>query len=200
MALWNLVSKLPEGAFGSWNSIAGFIQQQVAPSLAWSGGLISGVFKAPTAAPNPPGKRYGTSEEVGKEIERLQTKYVFSEDTTAANEEAKLCLKKGDSAIWGICDDYNEFVSSVCAQEKDWASADASSSKLKLRVYFAASDVMIGKGGQEYFKKCWQKGGVSEVIDFESKELPGTDHDSALIDQDAGAMKIIFAEVGDRQD
>ena len=199
MALWNMMSKLPVGVFGAWNNVVGFIQQQVAPSVAWSGGLVtavSGMFKTSTEETSTAGERYGTSEEVGNEIQRLQTKYFFSEDTTAANEEAKLCLKKGDSVTWGICDNYEEYVRSLCAQEREMRSKDPSLPKLKLRAYFASSDVMIGKGGHQYFDKCWGQDGVSDVVDFESKELPGTDHDSVLIDHDIGGIKDIFAEIG----
>lgn len=202
MMLWNMVSKLPVGVFASWNNVAGFIQQRIAPSVAWSGGIlssVSGVFNTSAdEGKNTPGKRYGTSEEVGKEIERLMVRYFFSEDTTAGNEEAKLCLKKDKDVSWGACDDYEDYMTALCAQEREMRDANASMQKLKVQVFYAASDMMIGKGGQEYFDRLWGRDGVEEVIDFESKELPDTDHDSALLDQHAGAMERIFEQVARR--
>lgn len=193
------MSKLPVGMFSSWNSVAGFIQQRIAPSVAWSGGIISsvsGMLNTSTdEGKNTPGKRYGTSEEVGKEIERLLVKYLFSEDTTAGNEEAKLCLKKDKDVSWGACENYEDYMTSLCTQEREKMSAGDSMQKLKVQAFFAASDMMIGKGGQEYFDQLWKQGNDSGVIDFESKELPETDHDSALLDQDAGAMERIFEQI-----
>jgi hypothetical protein len=157
---------------------------------------VSGLFGDPKEDPSPPGKTYGTSDEVGKEIERLRMEYFFAEDTTAANEEAMLLLKKDRSVGWGVCADYHECVRTLCSREQQRRQADSSVPKLVVRVFFAESDVMIGKGGQKYFDDCWKQDGVSDAINYESKELAGTDHDSALIDQEKGALKAIFGEVG----
>ena len=143
-----------------------------------------------------PGERYGTSEEVGAIIEDLKTKYFFAENTTAANQDALLCSKKCEPADWGVCWDYKQCVQTIVEQER---SRESSSVKSELRVaaYFAEADVMIGKGGRTYFEECWRQPGVDEHIQFQSKELPGTDHDSALIDLKKGALEGIFAELGE---
>ncbi len=196
VALLTAASKLPDSWIGHWNSMAKFIQLRVAPTLSWSGGLVSvvsGVFKQ-TEAP-PPGNRYGTSDEVGKEIEKLTMKYLFEEDTTAANEDMLLCSKKDASASWGICDDYTECVKSICDQERSRRDADSTAAKLQVQLFFAESDMMIGKGGQEYLNKCWSQDFVSDVVEVSSQELEGTDHDTALLDIEKGALRTIFEAV-----
>ena len=62
--------------------------------------------------------------------------------------------------------------------------------------FFAASDLMIGKGGQEYFEKCWRQEGMAGKVDFESQICEGTDHDSVLVDFRLGALKKVFARIG----
>ncbi|KAK5172044.1 uncharacterized protein LTR77_003681 [Saxophila tyrrhenica] len=197
--LWSAASKLPVGMFDAWNGLGKFIQTQIAPSLSWSGGVISavsGVFSSKPSCAMTPGQRYDTAEDVGKEIEKLQVKYFFEEDTTAANEELKLCAKKDVSVTWDVCDDYETYVQTFCTSERARKDSHQDEPKLEMHVYYAESDMMIGKGGQAYFDKCWNQSMVSEVVDYHSVELSGTDHDSALIDQDKGAMKHIFAAVG----
>jgi hypothetical protein len=192
MTFWNAAAKLPNGMIDSWNSVAKVIQQNIAPSFAWSGAMLSS-FTGSKATPSGP--KYGVSEEVGQEIEKLQVKYFFAENTTAANEEAKLCLRK---TIWGESGDYAEWVTKFCAREREAQQQMSSRPKVVVKAYFAASDMMIGKGGKEYFDKCWTQDGVSDAVGYESTELPDTDHDSALLDHEKGAVKHIFEKIGSK--
>ncbi len=197
--LWNAASKLPISMIDSWNSVGKFVQTQIAPSISWSGGAftaVSGLFSTKTDDALTPGRRYGTTDEVGKEMEKLQVKYFFEEDTTAANEEAKMCLKKDGLVAWDVCDNYETYVRTLCTRETEMRRTRTDEPRLKVQVYYAESDVMIGKGGQSYFDECWSQSMVAGAVDYSSKELPGTDHDSALIDQEKGAIRHIFAEIG----
>ena len=198
----NWASKVPNGMLDSWNGVIKFVNQRIAPVTAWSGGIItssSGLFKANTENAELEctrlAEKYGTSAEVAKQIEKLGFKYFFEEDTSAGNDEARLCLKKGDSDAWLICDDYKEYVQSLLDMEKKRAQPESSQPKLKIQVYYAESDIMIGKGGQRYFEECWNRKDVLNVVDFESRELPGTNHETALDDHKRGALKSIFEEV-----
>lgn len=198
----SMASNLPVGVFAGWNKVVQFINTKISPAVSWSGGVASassGLLGSGDGSESTdqtsPGDRYGASEEVGKEIEKLEGKYFFAEDTTAGNEEAKLCLKKGPPGSWGICEDFEEYVRDFVAQEKDRVSSGSTGAKFKVQVFYAESDIMIGKGGQKYFEQCWKQDGVAEIIEFESKELPKTDHDSLLIDVKKGALGSIFQEV-----
>lgn len=196
--LWNVVSKLPIGMLDSWNTLGKFIHTQIAPSISWSGGLFSSMAGAfsKTEEVQAPDQRFDTTPEVGRIMEKLLRKWFFAEDTTAANEEAKLCLKKDGSVDWNACDDYEAYVRMLCSQEKALRESNEDQTKLKVRAFFAESDVMIGEGGQTYFDKGWTQSIVSEVIDYDSMKLAGTDHDSALADKEKGSLKQIFAEIG----
>jgi len=203
-ALMNMASILPTGVIDNLSRVTKFVNERVVPVTSWSGGIVSSsmsLFKAEGASSDPgsttPAEKYGVDNEVGKEIERLSTKCFFEEDVTAGNEEAKLCLKKAGSGLWGTCEDYMEYVKLVNGREqqrlKSEPETDSARTKLQLQVYFAESDALVGKAGQEYFDKCWQQD--DRYVQFETHELPGTDHDTILLDYKKGALRPIFEQV-----
>ena len=54
---------------------------------------------------------------------------------------------------------------------------------LRVQVLFGESDSMIGKKGQAYVEKCWHQvndGDSRGVVEFDSRVVPGTDHDSLV--------------------
>lgn len=67
--------------------------------------------------------------------------------------------------------------------------------KLKVEAFFAGSDIMIAKRGQKYFEQCWQSEGVNGKVDFATSTFPKANHDSLLVDQKQGAMKIVFERI-----
>ena len=198
----NIAAKVPNAMLDSFNGFNKFVNNRIAPSLSWSGGVISSITDLFQAAPGSAdsgsmslAEKYNSTEEIGQQIEKLRTRYYFDEDTTAGNEDAKLCLKKEGNGNLGICDDYSESVQSLARQEQDRKQANPSLPKLKVDVYFAESDIMIGKTGQEYFDQCWQDNEVPNIIEYESMELPGTNHDSTVLDLKKGALEHIFDKV-----
>lgn len=202
VAMLNWASKLPNGMLDSWNGLIKFINQRVSPSLSWSGGAISSAANMfQNASGEEDGqsdtmaKLLGVSNEVAKEAERLQGKFFFAEDTTAANEDARLCLKMGGTKLWGACENYPQFFRDLAKEEKERQDASASNVGLTIRVFYAESDIMIGKGGQKYFEECWSQEGLPGQIDYRSKELPGTDHETLLIEGDKSALPAIFTEI-----
>ncbi|KAL6812852.1 alpha/beta-hydrolase [Trichoderma sp. SZMC 28013] len=128
---------------------------------------------------------YDLPRDVQLELGPMRMKKIFEGDTTGANDEALQCLRKGDGSSWGECDDYNVFVKTFVSAERQKQQLDANSqghAKLKMRAYFAESDVMIGTEGQKYFEQCWgwQENTFEDVIDFSSSTVAGTDHDSVM--------------------
>lgn len=203
-ALLTWAAKLPNGLLDSWNGLAKFINTRVAPSVSWSGGAISSVTNlfGASAEEKPDeadiAKLIGRSKEVAAEVQRLQGKFFFAEDTTAGNEEARMCLKMGGTKIWDECEDYEEFVQKVMVKESERLKSDPNVPKLKMRVFYAESDVMIGKGGKTYFERCWDQDSVHDCIDFESEERPGTDHETVFISADKSALRTIFDDLAQR--
>jgi pimeloyl-ACP methyl ester carboxylesterase len=206
MTLWNTASKIPASIIGHWNDVNKFINTRVMPSIGWSGGVLSSItnlFRAEPGGAKDSGatdaaERYGVDAEVAKHISKLVTKFFLAEDTSAANEEALLCLKKHGPGCWGICEDYEEYVRLLIKAEKDRRPA-ARAKKLRVEVYFAESDLMIGDAGdkgQTYFDNCWKQAeGLSDVIDYESQVLPETNHETVLADFKKGALKRIFESI-----
>ena len=205
VTLMNLASKIPSPVIDQLSSLQGFVMSKVAPTLSFSGGLISSPAALLGSTPDAnaetkvgsdedAAKKYGVDVETAKLISSNAVKFHLAEDTTAGNEEAKLCLMKGGSASWGVLADYEACVRSI-ADAGGVSSADGQTARLRVDTFFAASDVMIGKGGQEYFEKCWRQVGMAGKVDFDSEICEGTDHDTVLVDFRLGALKKVFGRI-----
>ena len=201
VTLMNLASKLPVTLIDSWHNVMGFVAQTIQPAVAWSGGVssaVSGIFQTstdPSQSDAALAKKYGTSGDVAKQIEKTATKYFFAEDTRGGTEEAKLCLKKGGSNLWLVCEDYKKYVQDLLTKEKERSSTDSTRRLLKMRVFYAESDMMIGEGGKQYFEECWKQSALSEHVAFESETLPGTNHETVIADFEKGALQAVFDEI-----
>lgn len=202
--LTKLASKLPANVIDYLSPLQGFINSKIAPTLSFSGGLFTstaalvGSQKDPNSpvqvgSPEDAAEKYGEDVETAKIVGSLAVKFNLAEDTTGANEEAKLCLMKGGKADWGALADYEACVRLIADRERE--RVQAGEVKLRMQAAFASSDVIIGKGGQEYFEKCWRREGIAGSVDFESRTCEGTDHDGVLIDFRKGALKGFFESV-----
>jgi len=206
--LTSLASKLPANVINYLSPLQGFMVSKVAPTLSFSGGLVSStaalvgggakVIDGPTqtGSPEDAAEKYGVDIETAKIMRSLVVKFNLAEDTTGANEEAKLCLMKGGKADWGALADYEACVQSIADREKE--RVQAGEVKLRMEAAFATSDVIIGKGGQEYFERCWRREGVAGSVDFASRTFEGVDHDGVLVDFHKGALKGFFESVANR--
>ena len=130
---------------------------------------------------------YGLSRDFQAELDTELPKRIFGESTVGANREALLCLKKGPEGLWGVCDDYKVFIKRLAERER------SETSKVKVRVFFAAEDSMIGAKGREYMDCCWKE---QDDLDFESRIVANTDHDSVL--QSIEVLESVFREVTNR--
>lgn len=177
------------------------------PVASFSGGLFSASASLfnPPASTDVPGaestsdadlaQKYGVDVELAKAIDETYSKFVFAEDTTAANEDAKLCLRKAEDADWDAAADYMDCVRRILEAEKFRREQAPDAPKLRVEGLFASSDVMSGKKGQEYFEQCWRQDGVSDQILFVSKTYEETNHDSVIIDRKKGALRDVFEAV-----
>ena len=100
---------------------------------------------------------------------------------SGVSEDALLCMKKGGS-FWGV---YN-------AELPDYLntlhqSLTESGRKLDYRAFFAESDVMIGKGGQEYFEQCWK----SSSMDLRSTLVPKTNHETIVLPEKGCVVQVL---------
>lgn len=206
-----LAARLPTSMLDLLSSVQGFVASKLAPALAFSGGLVSSsssaaLFGPQSAAadaagpsvgsPEDAAAKYGVDVATAKLARALAVQYARAEETTAPNEEAKLCLRKGGAGDWGAGADYRACVRGVAAGE----GRGGAGGKARLRVLgcFAASDAMIGRGGQRYFEECWGQEGVGGWVDFEARVYEGTDHDSVLVDSRRGGMRDCLVRVAER--
>ena len=208
VALVSMLSKIPSPVIDQLSNLQGFVMSKVAPTLSFSGGLISSSAALVGSKPDPnvetkvgsdedAAEKYGVDVETAKLISSNAVKFHLAEDTTAGNEEAKLCLMKGGSASWGVLADYEACVRSIVADEEGARSdgGDGQAGRLRVDAFFAASDMLVGKGGQEYFEKCWRPEGMDGKVDFESQICEGTDHDSVLVDFRLGGLRKVFERI-----
>lgn len=206
-ALPTVASKLPTNILNTYTNLNTFVASKIIPSASWSGGIISSataLFTSPTNTDLPSAEtstsstlssRYGCDEETAKLIEKLASKYLFAENTSGVNEELKLVLRKCEDADWGDATEYSSCVCKIADNEAEFSTREPNAAKVSVEGFFAGSDIMIAKRGQEYFEQCWQSDGVRDKIDFATLTCPEADHDSLLIDQRNGALKIVFERI-----
>ncbi|KAL0262768.1 hypothetical protein SLS55_001741 [Diplodia seriata] len=205
--LTTIAAKLPTNLLDSWAGLNAFINTKIMPSASWSGGVISSsaallsssagtdVPGAETSTSTTPSEQYGVDKDTAKLIETLSSKYQFAESMTGANEEVKLCLRKCDDADWGEAADYSSCVRKIADNESALGSREPNAAKLSVEAFFAGSDIMIAKRGQQYFEQCWQSDEVKEKVDFATSTFSEANHDSVLIDQKKGALKVVFERI-----
>lgn len=202
-----IAAKLPTNLLDSWAGLNTFINNKILPSASWSGGIISSsaalyssstsrdIPGAETSTSTTPFEQYGFGEDTAKLIKKLSSKYQFAESNTGANEELKLCLRKCDDADWGEAANYSSCIRKIAVNEAALDSHDPNAAKLNVEAFFGGSDIMIAKCGQKSFEQCWQRDGVSGKVNFATSTFPEANHDSVLVDQKKGALKIVFERI-----
>jgi hypothetical protein len=200
-----MAQSLPVGVFGLWHHIpkvvmaSGAAFNQISNWLPSSSGL--------GAAESPPLQRnrqriereYGLPVELQNELQTVHFKSMFGENTVGADSEALCCLRKGPAGLWGDCDDYALFVRKLSELERSRRADQGNSEcqKLRISVYFAETDDMIGKKGQTYMEDCWKGSGgdgFEDVMDFTTTTVSETDHDSVV--QSVEVLEQIFLGAG----
>ncbi|KAJ5677519.1 uncharacterized protein N7477_003152 [Penicillium maclennaniae] len=199
VTVMQMAQYIPTKAFTFWHQIPRFFVTQGAPMLATSGGLIRKITSRNSAAEETRSSLDATEQGIEHdsgishaeqaELFRLSLRFMYDESTVGANSEALQCLRKGDSD-WGACSDYAQCAQTLAAREQSMDD------RMRVRVYFAATDALVGRRGQHYFESCWQAPGV-EAIDFVSSTVDGTDHDTLLQSEDV--WKAIMASVSGRE-
>ena len=165
----------------------GFIINTAQPAFAVSGGSITAVtsaFKKPIVATEEEVEEeerrcfdgYGVDLAVKEEIDKLVFKYAFAENSTGANDEARLCLKSIAGTHWDMCENYEEYISKLA---KVWDKRVQDGAKpLKVNVVLPEEDAMVGEKGMRYFEACWAQEKCGTGIEVRIEKTKETDHDS----------------------
>ncbi|CAI7596061.1 unnamed protein product [Penicillium bialowiezense] len=178
---------IPTSAFKLWNHIPRLFLAQDGSATATSGEMVakfSAMFSSGAQSEQDKNRRYieehyGLSVDQQNEIDSVMMQFMFKENTVGANSEALQCLRKQPNT-WGRCEDYEVYVRELVEQEGE---RERTGKPLKVKVFFAEEDSMIGKKGPVYFDKCWHQAGTGSpegVLVFESTTASGTDHDSLV--------------------
>jgi hypothetical protein len=205
-----MLQYLPVKAFDMWHHIPRFFVNTAGPAFGSSASVFSKVADVASLSSgsgedsSSQGKNrrrieddYGLSQDIQIELQSLAAKAMFGEDTVGANSEALQCLKKGPGVTWGACDDYAVLVAELVKLERNIKITNGGGeSKLKIKAFFAESDIMIGKKGQSYFEECWksQQGEFQDVFEFSTETIDGVDHDR--LTQSVAALEPALIDAG----
>ncbi|THV76831.1 hypothetical protein D6D29_08400 [Aureobasidium pullulans] len=183
--LMQVVDKLPSALVGSLHHITSFVGGYIAPSVQFSSGMMGVTDDLPEDQCQ---NYYDMSSKSWSEVCELQGKYVRLEDMSGISADANLCMQK-DSKDWCT---HTSLPTTISSLQQLYPQQ---SRPLTIRAYFAASDQIIGRGGQVYFEECWKKGNVVQgQVDFAAKGVDDTDHDSITL-VEKGCLGDIFREI-----
>ncbi|KAL3425300.1 hypothetical protein PVAG01_02091 [Phlyctema vagabunda] len=198
-----MAKKIPDSLFVNWNRISVFIRKNIVPAAGSSSGVLESVLKpfhSESWATDQAAKEteaeavYGMPSTSRKFLAKHVNSFVIQEDSTGANSEALLCLKKGAGTLWGVADDYEHFVPELLDVLKARFDNNLTDQKCTFHAFFAESDSLVGKKGQQYFDQCWTTLQTQDIVDYKSFLLPGTDHDS-VCQPENGMFERIFKEM-----
>ncbi|KAK8082590.1 hypothetical protein PG996_001371 [Apiospora saccharicola] len=203
MAQW-----LPNQAFNAWHHIPRLVVTKAQPAFASSGAVFT---KATSAILGKPGnssdgghssrrieKKYGVTRDLQTELDELIPKTMFEGQTVGADSEVMQCLKKGATGTWGECDDYPTYIRNLAELERS-RGLEEGKARVKVRIYFAETDAMIGQRGKMYLEECWagNEGEFEDCIDFAAESIEGADHDTVC--RKLKVLEAIFHEAGGKK-
>ena len=222
----SISSYMPSKVIGSFDSIVRFINSTIVPAVQFSSG-VSAAVSAPFAASS--GHSGGTEgqnmrDDLCREFRGVSTaeaiaqsevimRALFSEDTSGANHETLLLLKKKEAGPWGACESYEDYPRNLEAKLREYfhdqQHSDSSTPvtsmlqhHLTLKVFWAETDMLIGKKGGAYFDACFKKftleelgrGADNTVLLYESEMVPETNHDTVFSPQ-YGALPQMIEDI-----
>jgi hypothetical protein len=174
MANW-----LPAQLTSQFHRVIRFGNTYISPMIGLSSGLSIGLSVAGPEGILP-------DQEYKSKVQSLITDYLFAEETSSGSQDSVICLRK---KIWGAFDSWEDLVPNLAAVE----TAREERNKLRVQVFHAANDALVGKGGMKYWDECWRIKSRGENIEYES-QIVDTDHDG-LCAPENGAMGQIFDAV-----
>ena len=193
--LMSLVHTLPAGLVNTFDTVERFVNTTISPMVGFSTGLSSGLRT--TARRKYPAK---SADELGwiEHEEQLMPKIlerIHRESVQGLSADALVLLKKtGRDDVWGAWRDVDAFVPMLANVEKDIASENEAS-KLKIEVFYAEEDNMIGiAAGPRWLDDCWRPEQRGDEIQYNSRFVDGTDHNN-ILNIEFGIMEHIFENI-----
>ncbi|KAI0871347.1 hypothetical protein GGS24DRAFT_471848 [Hypoxylon argillaceum] len=122
---------------------------------------------------------------------------ITGEEVRGVSQDALLLLKRDEyPGCWGAWGDYDKLVPLLAQAERERRAADpGNASPLRVRVFFAESDRMIGTTqAQGWLNSCWRAEQRGDDIEYSSATVPKTNHDS-IIELRYGVIQQIFQDM-----
>ena len=145
---------------------------------------------------------------VVKELGNLVPTFLFAEENAGVGQDTQLCLRKPRSIPWStLAVPWKDFDDAVRAFERlrgatgqDNRMSEATKT-LRVDVFHAETDSLVGHKGQEWFDSCWKRdedaaSGSLSPFEYYSQTVKGSDHDS-ILDLGLGASETWLKGVGD---
>ena len=195
MAL-SVLQHLPTGLIGSTDKLARLINNHIGPMIGSSYGislgllakLMSASFSNESEVEMPEGARF--EQEIWSSI----VSRVYAEDVQGISADAVLFLQKVNGLEgWGSWGDYDTLVPRLTDTLR------ARGVRLRVDVLYAEKDQMIGDQGAKgprWFDQCWNETSRGDAIDYQSRTIPGADHDR-IWDLRWGAAHEVFERIGE---
>ncbi|KAI1767941.1 hypothetical protein GGR53DRAFT_52569 [Hypoxylon sp. FL1150] len=190
---------LPRAMVGSYDRVVQFVQARIAPAIHFSSGVVPSLGQSPSdsLAPGADADSVAREEDLFTELVRRMS----SEDMQGLGQDALLLLKREDyPGCWGSWGDYDALVPILAQVERERCgahsgSADATHAPLRISIYFAESDHMIGTtSGPAWFDHCWRPEQRGDGISYSSTRIAGTNHDN-ILSLRYGVVERIFQDI-----
>ncbi|KAF2101244.1 hypothetical protein NA57DRAFT_53220 [Rhizodiscina lignyota] len=170
MFIMSLASSLPRSLVAQTDKMATFINS-LGPTLGVSAAVSGSVLQLwPQAKPMG---REGPDVDFEEGVRDRIVKHVFAGSVRGLGQETQLLLRNGVEkdgwSDWGDVD--------VLAPRLAEAVRDVRGARLKVDVFFAEKDVLIGDAGtkgSKWFEACWRD---VDGVEFASETVTGSDHD-----------------------
>ncbi|KAI0160444.1 Alpha/Beta hydrolase protein [Xylariaceae sp. FL1272] len=192
-----LAGSLPDAVIDSYEQLFKAIGR-MGPALQFSSGLSSlwptlGGNSKPLA-PDADPDEVAMEEKIGPEILRRIT----AENAQGVSQDILLLLKREDHpGCWGEWGDHEQVVPTLAEVERNRhaTSSDTGQEPLRVRVFFAEADHMIGTTvALTWFNHCWDPKRRGDHIDYSSAVVPRTNHDN-ILDLRYGVVDSIFRDI-----
>ncbi|KAI1324109.1 Alpha/Beta hydrolase protein [Xylariaceae sp. FL0255] len=192
-----ILGLMPNGVLGSYDRVLQ-IFGNVSPALKFStdlAGLIPSLSRgySSSTSNSDPDTAIILEQKMFPELLRRIT----TESVKGISQDALMLLKREQfPGCWGIWTDYDTLLPLLAEKERQRCSTcSGDAPKLKVRVFFAESDHMIGtSSAPEWLDNCWRPERCGDGIDYTSTFVPRTTHDS-ILDLRFGVIERILREM-----
>ncbi|RWA03718.1 hypothetical protein EKO27_g11389 [Xylaria grammica] len=182
VSMLKIAGILPNGLVGSLDGLMKFVGSM--DSTLHSSNVLSGLVPSLGRGPDPPAPdtdqdAIALEESLSHELLRRMTSY----DIRGMSQDALLLLKRDEyPGSWGTWSDYDALVPLLARAERERRATDSiSDSPLRVRVFFAESDNIIGTTvARAWFDNCWRSEQCDDNIEYISNVVPKTTHDTIL--------------------